>query len=152
MMDENIMKRLQDISGYRGSAISNYTGECLVCDIVKDSDETEESSETFNDIFRKSHARRVSENFVEASNSLSEISTTFNDIFRKSHRVSMELHLGATEVMEIHTEKNIILMACSGKDQRVHIHIFAIFTKDGSVALAKMALKKILPEAVALLS
>ncbi|GEM_PF-4194741 len=29
-MNENIMKALQDISGYMGGAISNYRGECLI--------------------------------------------------------------------------------------------------------------------------
>lgn len=121
-MDESIMERLQDISGYMGGAISNYTGECLVCD-----------------------AARISGN-------LEETSATFNDIFRKSHKVSNDLKLGKTEIMEIHTEKSIILMACSGEDERVHIHLFAVFAKDGNSALGKMAIKKILPQAVEMLS
>ena len=54
--------------------------------------------------------------------------------------------------MEIHTEKSVVLMGCSGEDARVHVHIFAVFSKDGNVALGKMGLKKILPKAVEMLS
>ncbi len=117
-MDETIMERLQSIKGYLGGAINNYTGECLVCD-----------------------AQRLSGN-------LEEVSSTFNDIFRDAHKVSQNLKLGATKIMEIHTEKGKILMGCSGEDARVHLHIFAIFSDDGNVALGKIALGKILPEAV----
>lgn len=121
-MDETIMESLSSVKGYLGGAISNYTGECLVCD-----------------------AQRLSGN-------LEETSATFNDIFRDSHKVSKNLKLGATQVMEIHTEKGKVIMACSGEDARVHLHIFAIFSSDGNVALGKMAIGKILPQAVEALS
>ena len=121
-MDETIMEDLQAVKGYMGGAINNYTGECLVCD-----------------------AQRLTGNVEETS-------ATFNDIFRDSHKVSRALKLGATEIMEIHTEKGKVLMGCSGEDARVHLHIFAIFSSDGNVALGKMALNKILPKAVEALS
>jgi predicted regulator of Ras-like GTPase activity (Roadblock/LC7/MglB family) len=121
-MDESIMEGLQSVKGYLGGAINNYTGECLVCDAQK------------------------------LSGNLEEVSATFNDIFRDSHAVSKNLKLGATHIMEIHTEKGKVLMGCSGEDERVHLHIFAIFSEDGNVALGKMALDKILPQAVKALS
>jgi len=121
-MDESIMEALQSVKGYLGGAVNNYTGECLVCD-----------------------AQRLSGN-------LEETSSTFNDIFRDAHKVSKNLKLGRTEIMEIHTEKGKVLMGCSGEDARVHLHIFAIFASDGNVALGKMALNKILPKAVEALS
>jgi len=121
-MDESIMEGLQSVKGYLGGAINNYTGECLICD-----------------------AQRLSGN-------LEETSATFNDIFRESHKVSKNLKLGTTKVMEIETENGRVLMGCSGEDARVHLHIFAIFSNDGNIALGKMALKKILPQAVDSLS
>ena len=117
-MDESLMERLSSIKGYKGGAINNYTGECLVCD-----------------------AHQLSGN-------LEEVSATFNDIFRDAHKVSTSLRLGRTEIMEIQTEKGKILMACSGEDARVHLHIFAIFSNDGNLALAKMAIPKVLDAAV----
>ncbi|RLA75024.1 MAG: hypothetical protein DRG30_04860 [Epsilonproteobacteria bacterium] len=121
-MDESIMESLQSVKGYLGGAINNYTGECLICD-----------------------AQRLSGN-------LEETSATFNDVFRDVHKISRNLNLGATDIMEIHTEKGKIIMGCSGEDARVHLHIFAIFAPDGNVALGKMALAKILPHAVEELS
>ena len=121
-MDETIMESLQSIKGYLGGAINNYTGECLICD-----------------------AQRLSGN-------LEETSATFNDVFRDAHKISKNLKLGATQIMEINTEKGKIIMGCSGEDSRVHLHIFAIFAADGNVALGKMALGKILPKAVDSLS
>ncbi len=117
-MDETILEGLASVKGYLGGAISNYTGECLVCDAAK------------------------------LSGDLEATSATFNDIFRDSHAISKNLKLGATKIMEIHTEKAVILMGCSGEESRVHLHMFAVFTSDGNVALGKMALKKILPQAV----
>lgn len=121
-MDESIMENLAAVKGYLGGAINNYTGECLVCD-----------------------AARLSGN-------LEETSATFNDVFRDSHKISKNLKLGATEIMEIHTEKAVILMGCSGEESRVHLHMFAVFQSDGNVALGKMALKKTLPKAVEMLA
>ena len=121
-MDESIMEGLQGIKGYMGGAINNYTGECLICDSNK------------------------------LQGSLEEVSATFNDVFRDSHKISNDLKLGATKIMEIHTEKSTILMGCSGENSDIHLHIFAIFNQDGNVALGKMQLKKILPQAVAALS
>ena len=121
-MDESIMESLASIKGYMGGAINNYTGECLVCDASK------------------------------LSGNLEEVSATFNDVFRDAHKISTTLQLGATQIMEIHTEKAVILMGCSGEDARVHLHVFAIFAKDGNVALGKMVLKKVLTKAVEMLS
>jgi predicted regulator of Ras-like GTPase activity (Roadblock/LC7/MglB family) len=121
-MDESILEDLAAVKGYLGSAISNYTGECLICDADK------------------------------LTGNLEEVSATFNDIFRDSHAVSKRLSLGSTQIMEIHTEKAVILMGCSGEDSRVHLHMFAVFKSDGNVALGKMTLKRILPKAVEMLS
>ncbi|MEA3490672.1 MAG: hypothetical protein U9R27_02095 [Campylobacterota bacterium] len=121
-MDENIMESLQSVKGYLGGAISNYTGECLICDTY-----------------------RLSGNVEEAA-------ATFNDIFRDSHKVSKHLQLGATKIMEIQTEQSNVLMGCSGDESRVHLHIFAIFALDGNTTLGKMAISKILPRAVESLS
>ena len=121
-MDESIMESLIAIKGYMGGAINNYTGECLVCDTTK------------------------------ISGNLEEVSATFNDVFRDAHKISSSLNLGAAEIMEIHTEKTVILMACSGEDARIHLHVFAIFAKDGNTALGKIAIRKVLTKAVEMLA
>ena len=121
-MDENLLEGLKDINGYLGAAISNYTGEILISDTYK------------------------------VAGSLEEASLTFNESFRSLHAISKKLNLGDTHSMEVEMDKAVVIMMCSGEDARLHIHAFAIFKKDGSVALAKMELKKIIEKAVDALS
>jgi len=122
IMDENIMEGLRSVKGYLGGAVSNYTGECLICDTQ------------------------------ELSGDLRETSLAFNDLFRNSHKISKNLKLGATRIMEIHTEEGKIIMGCSGEDARAHLHIFAIFAIDGNTALGKIALIETLSKAMDLFS
>ncbi len=117
-MDDSILEGLKDINGYLGAAISNYTGEILVADAHK------------------------------VAGSLEEASLTFNESFRSLHAVSKKLNLGDTHTMEVEMDKAVVLMICSGEDTRLHLHAFAIFKKDGSVALAKLELKKIIEKAL----
>jgi predicted regulator of Ras-like GTPase activity (Roadblock/LC7/MglB family) len=122
MLSENIFSDIKKMNGYLGIGISQYTGELLLID---------ESDSKIN---------------------LEETAMTFNDVFRSSHELSHRLDLGKTEVMEITTEKSKILMACSGENRDLHIHIFAIFKKDGNVALAKLMLPRVLKKVIAELS
>ncbi len=122
MINESIFDDIKQVNGYLGIGISQYTGELLLFD---------KENEKIN---------------------LEETSIIFNDLFRSSHSLSQKLSLGRTEVMEIVTEKAKILMACSGENSSVHIHVFAIFKNDGNVALAKMILPKILNKSVSELS
>jgi hypothetical protein len=122
MMDESIFEGMKGINGYLGAAISNFTGELLVSDASK------------------------------LGGNLKEASLTFNESFRALHTIGKKLSLGNTISMESEMEKATVIMICSGEDARMHLHAFAIFKKDGSVALAKMELKKILDNAVESLS
>ncbi len=122
MINESIFDDIKQINGYLGIGISQYTGELLLFDKANDNINLEETSVIFNDVFRSSHA------------------------------LSKKLSLGNTKVMEITTENSKILMACSGEESSVHLHVFAIFKNDGNVALAKMVLPKILNKSVSELS
>ena len=122
MITEAIFEDIKQINGYLGVGISQYTGELLLSD---------------------KHNSEIN---------LEETAVIFNDLFRNSHTLSQKLSLGKTKIMEITTEKAKILMACSGEDSSLHLHVFAIFQHEGNVALAKMVLPKILKESVAELS
>jgi hypothetical protein len=50
--------------------------------------------------------------------------------------------------MELTTTDSKILMACSGENSPIHLHLFAVFKKDGNVALAKLIMPRILNKAV----
>ena len=122
MINESIFDDIKQINGYLGIGISQYTGELLLFDKANDNINLEETS------------------------------VIFNDVFRNTHTLSRKLSLGNTKIMEITTENSKILMACSGEDSPVHLHVFAIFKNDGNVALAKMVLPKILNKSVSELS
>ena len=122
MINESIFDDIKQINGYLGVGISQYTGELLLFN---------QANETIN---------------------LEETSVIFNDVFRNSHTLSKKLSLGKTEIMELTTETSKILMACSGETASIHLHIFAIFKKDGNVALSKMILPKILNKAISALT
>lgn len=79
---------------------------------------------------------------------LDETSMRFNEDFRNIHDVTDTLGLGHTRTMDIKADNANIVMACSGADSRVHLHAFVIMEKDGSIALAKMALERLLGKAI----
>jgi len=84
--------------------------------------------------------------------SLDETSMRFNEDFRSIHEMTNKLGLGHTKTMEVNADNATIVMICGGADARVHLHAFVIMTKDGSVGLAKMALKNLVDKATAELS
>ncbi len=118
-MLDKVLDRLKDIKGYMGSAVCDYKGEVLVADIAS---------------------------FDMSSDDYQIIMGTFNDIFRDAHKASRSLDLGRTEEMTIETERSTMVTVCSGTDARAHIHLYAIFDKEGNSNLGKMTLKKIVPE------
>jgi len=153
-VNENIMKALQDISGYRGGVISNYTGECLICDTIEVAQSDAETSATFSEIFQRANqaSQEPKPQSTLTKAEIEESAATFNEVFRRAHRASHGLNLGNTEVMEIQMEQSIVLMACSGEEERVYIHIFAIFAKNGNIGLGKIAIQKILRQVTQMLS
>jgi len=78
---------------------------------------------------------------------LDETSMRFNEDFRNIHDVTDSLGLGHSQSMEVKSENATIIMVCNGSDSRIHLHAFAIMSKDGSIALAKIALDDLLKKA-----
>ena len=122
MLDKSIFDALSKTSGYMGAILSDYTGEVLVAD---------------NGKVRKG---------------LDETSMRFNENFRDIHDITEALSLGHTQTMDIKADNATIVMACSGTNARSHLHAFVIMEPTGSIGLAKIALKKILEDAVKELS
>lgn len=79
---------------------------------------------------------------------LDETSMRINEDFRNLHEVAEALGLGHMQSMDIKADNAVVIMACSGVESRVHIHAFVIMGKDGSVALAKIALDSLVEKAV----
>lgn len=116
-MLEEKLQELKSLNGYKASAVVDYSGAVLAYDTVA----------------------------VKAED-LAYSAATFNDIFRMSHKASKDLVLGAIKTMELLTEKDIVLMACSGEESRLHLHMFLIMDKEGNRALGKMQLDRMLPK------
>ena len=121
-MLENLLSDVKDISGYKAAAILDSTGEVLISD----------SSNLKGDL-----------NMAVA---------VFNDIFVTGHKTVGKLDLGHMKVMQFMTSEGIVLMECSGAEERIHIHMFIIMGAEGNHALARMQMAKIIPKVVAQLS
>ncbi len=83
---------------------------------------------------------------------LDETSMRFNEDFRNIHSVTNSLGLGHTRNLDIQAENATVIMICNGADSRIHLHAFAILAKDGSIALARMALNNLIEKATTELS
>ena len=83
---------------------------------------------------------------------LDETSMRFNEDFRNIHEVTNKLGLGHVRNLDIQADNATVIMVCNGADSRIHLHAFAIFSKDGSIALARMALSTLMEKATAELS
>jgi len=122
MLNQSLFDDIKQVYGYLGIGISEYTGEILLFDNKTDATKLEEAA------------------------------LIFNDVFRNMHSLSRQLEMGQVETMELITSNAKLLMACSGEHTSIHLHAFALFKRDGNVALAKLILPKILKKAVAKLS
>ncbi len=79
---------------------------------------------------------------------LDETSMHFNETFRTIHDLTDNLGLGHAHSMNVEAENALVIMTCSGVESRNHLHAFVIMSKNGSHALAKMALGTMLDKAI----
>jgi len=117
-MLDTILDDVKEVGGYKAAAILDSTGEVLISD---------------------------------ASNLKGDLNmavAVFNDIFVTGHKTVSKLSLGMMKNMQFMTSDGIILMECSGADERVHIHMFVILGGEGNHALTRMQMAKAIPKAV----
>lgn len=115
---ETLLDEIKGINGYLGAAIMDFTGEVLAS----------HSASTVID--------------------LQVAGATFNDIFRAAHAAASKVGFKAASDLVIQTPEGVIVMMCTGIEQKSHLHLITILTKDGNQALAKMAMRKIGPKAM----
>ena len=117
-MLDTILDDIKTIGGYKAAAILDSTGEVLISD---------------------------------ASNLKGDLNmavAVFNDVFNTGHKTVTKLSLGDVNNMQFMTSDGIILMECSGVDERIHIHMFVILGSDGNHALARMQMARIIPKVI----
>ena len=112
---ERFLEELKTVKGYKASAVMNFTGEILVSDSV------------------------------DSNIDLAIVGATFNDIFRSAHEASQKIGLQACQETSIETPKGIIVMRCSGVDEKAHFHMIGILSTGGNQALMKLQMNKMIP-------
>jgi len=112
---EKQLQGLKEIKGFKAAGIMNYTGEMLA---------TESTDPNID---------------------LALVGATFNDIFRSAHEASQKIGLESCKETVISTPKGIVVMRCSGVDEKVHFHVISIMAQDGNQALMKMQVEKMIP-------
>ncbi len=122
MLNKEIFSDLSKVTGYMGAVLSDYTGEILV------------------------------EDQGQISKGLQELSMQFNESFRDIHDVAVKANIGSTHAMEVTADNATIIMACSGTEERIHLHAFVVLAKGASTGLAKMTLQSMIKEAAKSLS
>ena len=60
---------------------------------------------------------------IDQNINLEIVGATFNDIFRSAHEASKKIGLLACNETTIETPKGIIVMLCSGIDEKAHLHL-----------------------------
>lgn len=115
---DTLLNEIKGVNGYMASAIMDFTGEMLAT----------HSSSTAID--------------------LQVAGATFNDIFRGAHAAAGKVGFKAATDLVIQTPEGVIVMICTGAEQKAHLHLITILAKDGNQALAKMAMHKIAPQAM----
>ena len=118
---ERHLRELRSIKGYVASSILSWTGEALASDSV------------------------------DTTMDAPLLSTMCNDVFNSAHECVEKLGSGECLETIINTPDASILLRCSGKAAKAHIHVGCILAKDGNAALARMMLEKIAKKVAPLL-
>lgn len=113
---EALLDEIKGVNGYVASAIMDFTGEMLAS------------------------------NSSSAAVDLQVAGATFNDIFRSAHAAAGKVGFKSANDLVVQTPEGVIIMMCTGVEQKAHLHLITILAKDGNQALAKLAMHKIAPK------
>jgi len=119
---EVLLKDLRTVKGYKGSGITNYTGEVLAGDVA------------------------------DQNTNIPLIAAMTNDIFLRAHDVAERHAGAECDETNIIGRKTTVLMRCTGPNSKAHLHIGCVIAADGNTALARMIMAKIATKAVEMMS
>ncbi len=114
---ELLLKDLRSVKGYAGSGITTFTGEVIAGDSA------------------------------DPSLNLPLIAALTNDVLRSAHEVAEKFAGTDCEETFIHSTGGSVLMRCTGKRSKAHLHIGCVLKADGNTALARMTMEKIAAKA-----
>jgi len=79
---------------------------------------------------------------------IKEISKKSNSIFQDMHALSKTHKLGSINSIQVNSDKYTMFSTCSGDEERVHIHLFALFSTNANVALSMLAIDEAIKESL----
>lgn len=81
---------------------------------------------------------------------IKEISKSVNTVLQGMHEVSKTNNLGSIDSIQVNSDEYTLFSACSGSEERIHIHLFVIFSTNANIALAKLAIDEAIKESLAI--
>jgi predicted regulator of Ras-like GTPase activity (Roadblock/LC7/MglB family) len=80
------------------------------------------------------------------------VGATFNELLRSAHQLCRSIGLEGAREMILCSEKGTVVMLCTGRQEKVHLHLITVLSTDGNQALARLTMERLAPHAVRLLS
>ena len=71
---------------------------------------------------------------------IKDISKNMNVILQGVHEVGNTNALGSVDYIHVNTSEYSMFSVCSGEMERIHIHLFVVFSLNSNIALAKIAM------------
>jgi len=81
---------------------------------------------------------------------IKEISKNINTVFQDLHEISKTNNLGSIDSILVNSDEYSMFSVCSGDTERVHIHLFVVFSVNSNIALAKLAIDDAITKALAI--
>jgi len=83
---------------------------------------------------------------------IKEISKKTNIVLQGVHELSNDYNLGSVQIIQINTDEYTIFSVCSGEKERVHIHLFIVFSTNVNIALANIAINEAVAEVLSIVN
>ncbi|PHR57502.1 MAG: hypothetical protein COA44_05520 [Arcobacter sp.] len=83
---------------------------------------------------------------------IKEISKKMNFVLQGIHELSNANSLGSIESILVNSSEYSMFSICSGEKERIHIHLFVVFSLNSNIALAKLAIDESIIQALAIVN
>jgi len=81
---------------------------------------------------------------------IKKISKSMNAVLQGVHETSATYHLGGVKYIQVDSSEYSMFSVCSGETERIHIHLFVVFSLNSNISLAKIAMDDAIAQALVL--
>ena len=81
---------------------------------------------------------------------IKEISKKANAVLQGMHELSKSNTLGSITSIQVSSDEYTMFSSCSGEEERIHIHLFVLFSANANIALSKIAIEESIKEALSI--